>query len=60
MACSLSINTTSVNTVLPIVVLGAGYREVAKMHWNSGSQKLSAAETPRVFDLNVSNFYCIF
>lgn len=60
MACSLSINTTSVNTVLPIAVLGAGYREGAKMHWGSGSQKLSAAETPRVFDLNVSNFYCIF
>lgn len=28
------------NTMLPIAVLGAGYREGAKMHWDSGSQKL--------------------
>lgn len=33
------------NTMLPIAVLGAGYREGAKMHWDSGSQKLSAADT---------------
>lgn len=48
------------NTMLPIAVLGAGYRQGAKMHWDSGSQKLSAAETPRVFDLNVSNFIVFF
>lgn len=47
MACSLSINTTSANTVLPTAVLGAGYREGAEMHWDSGPQKLSATENTK-------------
>lgn len=60
MACILSINTTSANTVLPTAVLGAGYREGAEMHWALGLKNLVRLRTPRVFDLNVSNFIVFF